>query len=242
MLQFNNTSFTLPSGQSLLTDLNLTVEPGDFVVILGSNGSGKSTLIKLVNRLYHHTQGELLFQQCAIQSYADSLLNEKVATLSQSVADSLFMALTVEENGRLIDYKRKKTWAHKEIFCQALQEYLAGFNTSLSQSLKTPIYRLSGGQQQILAFALYLRHQPDLLLLDEHTSALDPKTAIKIMEFTQKIISDRNITCLMTTHNLDFAINYGNRIIVINQGKIDRQIDDIEKQRLNKAELLELCY
>jgi putative ABC transport system ATP-binding protein len=123
-----------------------------------------------------------------------------------------------------------------------LQAYLRGFNAKLGDALKSPLYNLSGGEQQILAFALYLCHQPELLLLDEHTSALDPKTAAKIMQFTANIIKEKKLTCIMTTHNLDFAVEYGNRVIALNEGNIVFDSQDNESQKIDRQLLLEKCY
>jgi len=123
-----------------------------------------------------------------------------------------------------------------------LQEYLARFHVGLAKRINTPVKKLSGGERQILILALCLQHHPDLILLDEHTSALDPKTSVMIMEKTYQEVTKRGITCIMATHNLDFALQYGNRLLAINNGKIIYQVSAQNKLNLTKKDLLVNCY
>jgi putative ABC transport system ATP-binding protein len=245
MINIDNVQFTLPNGLEIIKGLSCTIEKEDFVVLLGGNGSGKSTLIKLLNRHYLPTQGTIEFDGKDIKKYSDSEYAISVITLTQFVRESLFFDLTIEENAQQIalaydPYLRKHF--KKKPFLADLKKYLGEFNEKLAQGLKEPLYNLSGGEQQILAFALYLKHQPKLLLLDEHTSALDPKTADKIMQFTGKIIKEKKLTCIMTTHNLDFAIDYGNRVLALNDGRLvyDSRVEP--KGRGNRKFLLAKCY
>jgi putative ABC transport system ATP-binding protein len=242
LLKLSNVYFSPHKSLTITDDVSLEIDSGDFAVIIGGNGSGKSTLIKLINRVYQHTAGSISFCGKAIERYSKKQLAQRVVTLSQFVKDSLFINLTIEENARLLEMSYSSSKSSKKKFDQALSDYLKDFNVKLSRSLNTPLYLLSGGEQQILAFALYLRHQPKLLLLDEHTSALDPKTAARIMELTRDIISQRQVTCLMTTHSLDIALNYGNRLLAIKEGKLIFQADGEKKAALQKADLLDYCY
>lgn len=242
LLKLNNVSFSPNKSLTITNDISLEINSGDFAIIIGGNGSGKSTLIKLINRVYHHSAGTIDFCGQAIESYAKKQLAQEVVTLSQFVKDSLFVNLSIEENARLLEMSYCSQRTNKKMFDQTLSEYLKDFNLKLSQSLNTPLYLLSGGEQQILAFALYLRHQPKLLLLDEHTSALDPKTAAKIMALTDEIISQRQVTCLMTTHSLDMALQYGNRLLAIKEGKLIFQAAGDKKASLQKSDLLDYCY
>ncbi|MEM9242712.1 MAG: ATP-binding cassette domain-containing protein [Pseudomonadota bacterium] len=245
LLKLNKVSFSPDKTRVIARDMSLEVNKGDFIVIVGSNGSGKSTLIKMINRHYHHSAGDIALIDKPIQDYSKKQLAQAVVTLNQFVHQSLFVNLSIEENARLLAMcypqsatkKRGRKAAAKE-----LAEYLREFNVKLSESLQLPLHYLSGGEQQILAFALYLRHQPQLLLLDEHTSALDPKTAVKIMAFTDDIITKRQLTCLMTTHSLDFALQYGNRLLALRDGEIIFTADAERKKQLTKADLLEYCY
>jgi putative ABC transport system ATP-binding protein len=232
MLTLNNLSFSTPE-RNIIQDISLSIDPEDFVVILGGNGSGKSTLLKLINQTYHQTSGNISFT---------NKINPKIVTLTQLMSDSLFMDLTVEENALLIESALFKTTPSKKIFLSQLPAYVSQFNLNLPNALKTRVRQLSGGEQQILAFALYLRHKPDLLLLDEHTSALDPKKADAVMAFTNQYLQQHKITCLMTTHSLSYALQYGNRLIALSDGHIIFEADADTKSTLTIADLMRHCY
>ncbi len=242
MINIDNVSFKLPQGLSIIKDISCTIKEHDFVILLGSNGSGKSTLIKLLNRTYKPSNGKITLNNENINKFPDNIYAKKVITLTQFVRESLFFDLTIEENALMIETAYTPQQFSRTKFCENLKSYLLGFNTKLSKSLKSPLYNLSGGEQQILAFALYLRHQPQLLLLDEHTSALDPKTAAKIMQFTATIVKEKQLTCVMTTHNLDFAIQYGNRVIALNEGQIVFDNNHRKEIAINRELLLKKCY
>lgn len=179
-----------------LKNFNYEVTQGDFIILLGSNGSGKSTLLK---QLYKQFQ-----RQCAV--------------LTQNCFDSLFTTLTVYENFLLIN-------KNKEMTRQCFNDYLSEFNANLVHKLNSLVTELSGGEMQALALALSLLNPPTLLLLDEHTSALDPKTSAQIMQVTQKMIQKFKMTCIMTTHNLDIAMQYGNKILMLRDREICQTID-----------------
>ena len=245
MIDVKNLNFSLPNGLHILKDINCAIAPQDFIVLLGGNGSGKSSLIKCLNRHYIPSKGTIHFNGKNIKKYNDNEFAISVITLTQFVRESLFFDLTIEENALQIalaydPYLRKNF--KKKAFLQELRDYLAHFNRKLADSLKEPLYNLSGGEQQILAFALYLKHQPKLLLLDEHTSALDPKTANKVMKFTAEIIKEKQLTCIMTTHNLDFATEYGNRVMALNEGRLVYDSKGQDKSDLDRKFLLEKCY
>ncbi len=225
-LQINSVSFTLPTGQKILHAVNLQVNPGEFLILVGSNGSGKSSLIKLINRQYQLREGNIQLNNKTIQKYSNKKLAQSVITLTQFTKDSLFMDLTVSENAKLIG----KFNCHTK-----LATYLNEFNPALAQALKRPVSELSGGEQQQLAFALYMTKRPDLLLLDEHTSALDPKTAEKIMQMTELYIRQHHLTCIMTTHNLTFAERHGDRLIAMKNGRLLQNANSTK-------EFLETCY
>lgn len=232
LLTLDNLSFSTPE-RDIIKNIALSIYPEDFMVILGGNGSGKSTLLKLINQTYHQTSGGI--------SYTNKI-NPKIITLTQLMSDSLFMDLTVEENALLIESAIFKTTPSKKIFLSQLPAYLSQFNVNLPNALKTRVRQLSGGEQQILAFALYLRQKPDLLLLDEHTSALDPKKADAVMQFTNHYVKQHKITCLMTTHSLAYAVQYGNRLIALSDGHIIFEADANTKSTLTIADLMKHCY
>lgn len=244
LIEFKNTYFSV-NEKNIINNISTTIFPGDFVVILGGNGSGKSTLLKLLNRTYRHTAGDIIFKNNPIASYDFKSLRQEMVTITQFIADSLFLDLTIEENAILIESSYSQVMGqhfNKKKLLSELPHYLSQFNPRLLNGLKTRVKYLSGGEQQILAFALYLRRQPDLLLLDEPTSALDPKKADSVMEFISDVIQKKHITCLMTTHQLDYALKYGNRLIAIREGKLAFEANAAEKAKLTMADLLKYCY
>ena len=235
ILALSNVSFSAGTDKVILHNITTQIFPGDFVVILGGNGSGKSSLLKLINRSYQHTYGDIIFKNKSITAYNNTELKKEMVTITQFISDSIFMDLTVEENAKLIVEKKPDV-----IF--DLSHYLSQFNPNLPRALKTKVKNLSGGEQQILTFALYLQHQPSILLLDEHTSALDPKKADHVMAFTHHYIQQHKITCLMTTHQLDYAMKYGNRLMAIREGKLAFEANSHEKSTLKLTDLLQHCY
>ncbi len=211
LLQINDVNFNLPSGQVILHQINAQIMPGEFVILVGSNGSGKSSLIKLINQQYRLREGDINLNGENIQKFSRKKLSEQMITLTQFVKDSLFIDLSVFENAKLIT-------PFKSI--NKLKEYLHAFNPNLAEAVKKPVAELSGGEQQQLAFALYMTKQPKLLLLDEHTSALDPVAAEKIMQMTHDYVRRHHITCLMTTHNMNFAERFSDRLIAMKNGRL----------------------
>jgi putative ABC transport system ATP-binding protein len=245
MINIDNIYFSLPNGLEIIKGISGNIAQGDFVVLLGGNGSGKSTLIKLLNRHYIPSKGNIEIDGTNINTYSRNEYEISVITLTQFVRESLFFDLTIAENAILVETSYNPSLRKqfkKKSFLTDLKSYLGEFNSKLANSLDQPLYNLSGGEQQILAFALYLKHQPKLLLLDEHTSALDPKTAAKVMSFTNKIIKEKNLTCIMTTHNLDFALEYGNRVLALSEGKVVYDSQENDEGRYERAFLLEKCY
>jgi len=245
LIEFKNTVFSVGSEKKIIRGISACINSGDFVVILGGNGSGKSTLLKLLNRTYQHTSGDIIFKGKPIQSYDYKSLRKEMVTITQFISDSIFSDLTIEENAILIEssYLQASNQSfHKKNFLVELPQYLSEFNAKLAKNLKTRVKYLSGGEQQILAFALYLRRQPDLLLLDEPTSALDPKKADMVMQFISKVIKEKRITGFLTTHQLDYALKYGNRLMAIRDGELAFEANAAEKEKLSMADLLKYCY
>lgn len=245
LIQFKDVGFSVDHEKQIIKNFTLDIAANDFVVILGSNGSGKSTLLKLLNRTYHHTSGTITLNDKPIESYAANVRQQHLVTISQFMADSLFLDLTIEENALLIESIYLKSIGkpfQKKKFLKALPDYLAQYNENLVTHLKTPINKLSGGEQQILAFALYLRRHPQVVLLDEHTSALDPKKSKHVMQFIQQFITQHKIACLMTTHQLEYALEYGNRLVAIRDGQLAFDTTGEAKENLTAQTLLTYCY
>lgn len=239
ILQLNHVSLKYPGQTKLaLDDINYTVNAGDFVVLVGSNGSGKSSLLKLLHRDYVADTGEIYFEDHLISHYSTKVFSRKVAVLTQNCADSQFNSLTVYENYCLVKRSYGLTMQSTLIEQQSFSTYLQEYNPNLADKLNTPITELSGGERQALALAFCLLQPPSLLLLDEHTSALDPKTSAQIMQLTDKMIKAHHITCVLTTHDLDFALQYGNRMLMLQEGVVHKLFDGDDKRVLNKHELV----
>ncbi len=212
-LILKNLNFTLPNGRQLLQNINAEISPGEFVILMGSNGSGKSTLMKLIHREYYCKEGMIFLNGENIAKIPRHQFLKKVIRLTQYVGESLFFDLTLSENAKLLT---------KILSEEALATHLAAFNPDLLKAMHRPISELSGGEQQQVAFVLYLTQRPSLLLLDEHTSALDPEAAEKMIQMTHDYIKKHQITCLMTTHNVNFAERFGDKHWVMESGKILR--------------------
>lgn len=235
LLDVKNLSLKIPGlDKPILNNINYQVAKGDFVIILGSNGSGKSSLLKLIDHRYQPTSGKILTEK----SKSD------VITLTQNTNESLFGSLTLLENYLLVKQRHEsKLFAiaskqEREFFAN----YLIEFNPNLSTKLDQIVDRLSGGEKQALALALSVLYPPKILLLDEHTSALDPKSGQDLMALTHKIATAHHITCMLTTHDLDIALQYGNRILALRHGEVYKMIEGEEKKRLTQKDLLEVCY
>lgn len=224
-----------------LNHLHYIIEDHDFVIVLGSNGSGKSTLLKLLYRLYQPDSGEIYFQNQPLQKLSQKTFTQKVRVLTQNYADSLFESLTLYENFKLVCASQNFKLPKHQSERQFLVHYLDDFNPHLGTKLDDLVSFFSGGEKQALALAFCLLTPPVLLLLDEHTSALDPKTSQQLMQLTQTLIKKHKITCLLTTHNLDIALQYGNRILILREGELDLTFDKKPKT-LTREDLIKHYY
>lgn len=228
----------------ILSGINYQINKGDFIIILGSNGSGKSSLLKLLDKRYHPTSGKITLDDEPLEKISAKEFSNRVITLTQNCHDSLFTSLTVLENYLLVKTRHESklfsisTQKEREYFSGYLQE----FNPKLSTKLDQVVEKLSGGEKQALALALSVLYPPEILLLDEHTSALDPKSGKQLMALTDRVISQHHITCALTTHDLDIAMNYGNRILALRHGEIYQAIDYDKKKKTTQQELLTVCY
>lgn len=225
--------------QKILQSIDLGILEGDFVIVIGPNGSGKSSLLKLINGTLKPTSGHIIIDQQNIAGWPVHAIAHKVATLTQDLHHSTFSELTVEMN---LDLALSRAETKQSIKSREKADYLASFNKTLKERLKTPVEKLSGGQRQALALAMCFAHTPKVLLLDEHTSALDPKAASALMELTHIHVKEKNLTTLMVTHSLDQAMQFGNRLIALNEGKIIADLRDSDKTALTKNQLISLAY
>jgi putative ABC transport system ATP-binding protein len=245
VLAVQHLSLTFPGIEKpVLNNIDYEIREQDFVVILGSNGSGKSSLLKCLNRHYQACSGNVLLAGKCVTKYQDKTLRRDLKTLTQNADDSLFLSLTVFENYLLIkntfefSFFPRRESRLREFFA----EYLVKFNPNLPEKLNQLSESLSGGEKQALTLALTMLYPPKILLLDEHTSALDPKSAAALMLLTRALALQHKITCVLTTHDLAIAEAYGNRILALRHGKIYQQIDCDVKDKFDQKELLAACY
>ena len=224
----------------ILKNISLDIYSNDFVILLGSNGSGKSSLIKVMNGLSKPTSGKIKLEDKDITNQPIYQRAQSIITLTQDLNLSTFSELTVLENCLISLYRKKKVSLAISVkkMKKQIYSYLATYSTKLAQALFEMVSSLSGGERQTLALAMSLFQTPSLLLLDEHTSALDPMMATKLMTLTSKITQEQSIPTLMTTHNLDDALCYGNRLIVMRHGQLLHDFKEKEKKTLSRTDLM----
>lgn len=219
------------SALPVLDDISLSIEAGEFVILLGSNGSGKSSLLKMLMGDVYPVRGCLEISAQCRRRY-----------LGQSTKESLFHALTVYENIVLHEQAEGASLWHSlsDVRIAYYKDYLKAFHRHLPNRFSHAVGTLSGGERQSLALALALHSQPNLFLIDEHTSALDPKSATTLMGLTNQFIQGSSVTAVMTTHDINHALTYGTRIIALKEGKIVLDAKGDRKENCTRADLLEL--
>ena len=227
-----------------LNGVSLTMEAGDFATIVGSNGAGKSTLFNAITGGFIADEGSITLGDEDITFAPEYQRSRVIGHLFQDPLKGTAPNMTIEENLALA-YLRAGTAPNaifsrisrkdKEIF----REKLALLDMGLEDRMKQPVGLLSGGQRQALTLLMATLRKPDLLLLDEHTAALDPKTADKVLQITEEIVARDNLTTLMVTHNMKNAIQYGNRLIMMDAGHVVVDIRGEEKKNLTVRDLLE---
>lgn len=244
MLELKNVSKTFFPGtineKQALKSINLTLDQGDFVTIIGSNGAGKSTLFNAVAGAFYIDQGAIVLDNKEITGLADYKRAYEIGRLMQDPMKGTAPSMTIEENMALA-YTRK---AKKSFFALNKQEsnhfreLLSTLNLGLEDRMKTKVGHLSGGQRQAVTLLMCTIASPKLLLLDEHTAALDPATAQKILQITMDIVEESKITSMMITHDIKAALALGNRTIMMDDGEIILDIKGEERSRLTVEELL----
>ena len=222
-----------------LDHLNLTVEPGQFVTVLGSNGSGKSTMFNVILGSLFPDEGKVYLGDKDITKLKDYKRALNIGCLYQNPLRGTAPNLTIEENLALAAGKggwlSHTTRQEKERF----REELKKLDIGLEKRMSHPVGLLSGGQRQALTLLMATMNPPKLLLLDEHTAALDPGTAEKVLNLTKRIVEEHQLTCLMITHNMQSAIDLGNRILMMDSGNIVLDIGEEEKKNMTVDALLE---
>lgn len=228
--------------KTALVDVTLQLTKGDFITVIGSNGAGKSTLLNAVAGVYPVDAGKIELDGRDITSLPEHNRAASIGRVFQDPMRGTAPAMTVEENLSMAMARGKKRGLklgiHKDQR-QFFSDRLALLELGLENRLKDKVGLLSGGQRQAITLLMATLTEPKLLLLDEHTAALDPKTAKKIVDLTNKMVSDHGLTTLMVTHNMEQALNLGNRLIMMHEGRIILELADDFKQKMTVNGLLQ---
>ena len=245
MLEIKNISKTFNEGtineKRVFEDLSLTLEDGDFVTVIGGNGAGKSTMLNIVAGAYPVDSGKVIIDGIDVTKLPEYKRAKYIGRVFQDPRMGTASDMWVEENMSIADsrgHRRGVRWAIRGKDRAKYKEQLKLLDLGLENRLTTKMGLLSGGQRQAVTLLMAAMKKPKLLLLDEHTAALDPKTAAKVLEITDKLVSENHLTALMVTHNMRDAIAHGNRIIMMNAGKIVLDIKGEEKKKLTVEALL----
>ncbi len=245
MLEVKNIYKTFNGGtvneKRVFEGLSLTLDEGDFVTVIGGNGAGKSTLLNLVAGVFPSDGGEVVIDGTDVTKMPEYKRAKFIGRVFQDPRMGTASDMWVEENMSIADsrgHRRGVRWAITGRDRERYKEQLKLLDLGLENRLTTKMGLLSGGQRQAITLLMAAMKKPKLLLLDEHTAALDPKTAAKVLEITDKLINENNLTALMVTHNMKDAIAHGNRIIMMNAGKIVLDIKGEEKKKLTVETLL----
>ena len=224
----------------LFKDFNLTVKDGEFVSVVGSNGSGKTSMLNIICGSIAVDSGKILIHGEDITRQKDYIRQRRIGRVYQDPSKGTCPGMTILENMSIAENKGKPYNLGRGVNKAKLEEYremLRPLNLGLEDKMDVKVGALSGGQRQAMALLMSTMTPIEFLILDEHTAALDPKTAELIMELTDKIVKQKNLTTIMVTHNLRYAVEYGNRLIMMHQGhcvmdkagkdKEDTSIDEI---------------
>ena len=231
------------TAKPIFKGLNLKIENGDFITIIGSNGAGKSTLLNVINGQVTPDGGEISLNGSNITDVERHKRARWISQVYQDPTQGTAPSMTVLENLSMANNKGKKfnfTFGLDIKNIEFYKKQLESIGLGLEKQLFTQVGLLSGGQRQCLSLIMATLNQPDILLLDEHTAALDPQTSEIILEKTREIVEKNNITSLMITHNMQDAIKYGNRLIMLHAGEVIFDIRGNEKKLLTVEKLLEM--
>ena len=224
-----------------LDGLDLTIKKGEFVTIIGSNGAGKSTLLNVVAGTHKPDKGAISIAGEDVTKAPEHSMAAYLARVFQNPTLGTAATMSIEENLSLAELRGRRRglkWGVTPARRKRYREILGPLELGLENRLKDKVGLLSGGQRQSLSLLMTILIAPRLLLLDEHTAALDPKTAQKVMDLTNKMVEENNLTTLMVTHNMNQAIRYGNRMVMLHQGRVQLDVRGREKTGLTVAEVV----
>ena len=239
-VQVNN---GLDEVKTILDDVNLTIYEHDFLTILGGNGAGKSTLFNVIAGTLMLTSGSISILGKDVTHLAAEKRANYLARVFQDPKMGTAPRMTVAENILIAKYRgEKRGLLPRKIhsFTDEFKKLVARTGNGLEKHLDTPTGLLSGGQRQALSLLMATLKRPELLLLDEHTAALDPKTSVSLMNLTDEFVTGDHLTALMITHHMEDALKYGNRLIVMKDGKIIKDLNQDEKAQLAIADYYQL--
>ena len=246
MLEIKNVSKTFNIGtineKKALCELNLHLQPGDFCTVIGGNGAGKSTMLNAVAGVWPVDSGRIILDGEDITALPDFKRAHLIGRVFQDPMMGTAPNMQLEENLALAlrrGQKRGLRWGVTQAEREEYREKLKTLGLGLEDRMTVKVGLLSGGQRQALTLLMASLKKPKLLLLDEHTAALDPATAAKVLELSDSIIQENQLTAMMITHNMSDAIKHGNRLIMMNQGRIILDISGEEKKSLTKHDLME---
>ena len=250
MLKISNISKTFNPGtineKKALSGLSLHLAKGDFVTILGSNGAGKSTLFNAIAGTFPVDRGTITLDGKNITSLPDYKRSKFIGRMFQDPLTGTAPTMTIEENLALAYMRASSGTNPFSVISKAdraeFRQRLSQLGLGLEDRMGSPVGLLSGGQRQALTLLMATMVTPKLLLLDEHTAALDPATADKVLALTRQIVADHGITCLMITHNIPSALSLGNRTIMMKDGSIVLELGGAQREGLTPEELLRLFH
>ncbi len=245
MLEIRNISKTFNKGtineKKALDGVNLNLNPGDFVTIIGGNGAGKSTTLNAIAGAWYVDSGQIIVDGTDITRLPEHKRAAYLGRVFQDPMTGTASTMSIEENMAIAarrGARRGLRWGISKKEREEYKQQLRELNLGLEDRLSSKVGLLSGGQRQAITLLMAAARKPKLLLLDEHTAALDPKTAAKVLEISDKIIAEHGLTAMMVTHNMKDAIAHGNRLIMMHEGKIIYDVSGEEKKKLHVSDLL----
>ncbi len=245
MLELKNVCKTFNPGtvnaKTALNGLNLTLHDGDFVTVIGGNGAGKSTMLNAIAGSFQIDSGSIIIDGTDITSLPEYKRAVFLGRVFQDPMMGTAPTMQIEENLALAarrGQRRGLKWGITKAERESYQEKLRSLDLGLEDRMSAKVGLLSGGQRQALTLLMAALQKPKLLLLDEHTAALDPRTAAKVLALSDRIVQEHNLTTLMITHNMKDAISHGNRLIMMDAGQVVVDISGEEKKKLTVPDLL----
>ena len=246
MLKISNVCKTFNKGtineKKALSNLNLHLNPQDFVTIIGGNGAGKSTMLNMIAGVYPIDCGTICLNGVNVSRLPEHSRAKYLGRVFQDPMRGTAADMEIQENLALALRRGKRRglgWGITKSEKEEYKKLLTRLDLGLEDRLSSKVGLLSGGQRQALTLLMATLKKPELLLLDEHTAALDPKTASKVLTLTEEIIEENKLTALMVTHNMKDAIRFGNRLIMMHEGHIIYDVSGEEKKKLSVNDLLE---